>query len=979
MGRASWGGQQDLSGLFSSLINADFNDIKQGIAQTQNDAQNEQSAKDTETQAKWKAGKISDEDWLKYIKTRITGTTDPQQRGQWEQILLENQDAISDAQWETKFQQNKITVGQLMTHYRSRMGGIAENSPAYRDLASRFTQLVQFQRDGGTYYSSSGGGSSGGRSSGGRRSSGRSYGGGSGGSSSTTAGKAAAAATTLQSITGVGLAGGPTDAGYRGGAVYNDAVTKTAPDILDVVFGNPTADTASAYFTSAVDGLQATQFRFEEVFKFMKDNPDATMYTPPGGGVPISLSPESVHAMDNQYIRVTNTLADVYTAKGDGSAATIQSNKIGDFVAGPMREHNAAVNKPNTDALLALIKGSMKKADAEADPLQRQRDYEVLGATVDTWMNTHFPDNIKTKMATHGRLEGVEPGGTKSIPNSMEEMMPPEFTKSLQASRVAIDIGAHPYAYTDQQASDAFDAAVDVQNLGAGALRIRPSDLFGGQGSEATLGGGGGSMDHRLQYWGLKYGQMIANGQMSPDDVPPGHDIYTYQYDPSQRKVSIVPAVATPNANGSFAIAPVGPNGQSVGDMGVDFIMTIGGKKVKVTTPVIESTPAVGYVYRFKTAKNVDGVQYGVGDLVPSSILATLKYDGVRQYTQSGIIEKANPPGTKRAMVGNKVWYYDQRTNQWSGTPPWNLEMDGTDGNALQVTDPEYKYAADGSRSIDAGATSGDSSRIGFHLKPGLPGYIIPFDGDSVSNSQMQNWLDGEIAAGRVNPNDYSVPTADGIKTEPLGDGIHTNYFDRAHDDAMHMAHAAGMSSQGAVPGLDQIDAHQLKAQEQRVKDWERTNVGDRHGFWRASKADGQSNVKDMISQQINQYASTLGIRTGNLAALGQQFGGAAPGFQRAAVADPSNPYGNYGPGLRDLQANAFEAAANRLKISSQPRLAPLPVMPKPPPPPPAIPTRDVGDNTHQPAPPPIALTGVKGTPLTAAQRQRAMNFKPGV
>ena len=46
--------------------------------------------------------------------------------------------------------------------------------------------------------------------------------------------------------------------------------------------------------------------------------------------------------------------------------------------------------------------------------------------------------------------------------------------------------------------------------------------------------------------------------------------------------------------------------------------------------------------------------------------------------------------------------------------------------------------------------------------------------------------------------------------------------------------------------------------------------------------------------------------------------------MQRAAFANPDNPYNNYGPGIRDFQKDAVTASQNRTAVGNQPRLAPL-------------------------------------------------------
>lgn len=948
MSRASWGGQQDLSGLFSSLINENFQQIQAGVNEAVSNANDEQAAKDQKTQAKWTAGKISDEEWLDYIRSRIADSTDPQERGQWQQILLQNQDAISDAQWETRFQQNKITVGQLLAHYNSRMVDVRHNSPAYRDLVGRKTELIQFQRSGGVYYrdqyGSSGGG---GRSSGGSRSSG--YSRGSSGYRSGSGG-GGGALNSLQKIINKGLRGGPIDAGYLGGDIYNTR----GPDVLGVEFPRPATPSKASLYVAVTDGLIATQKQLNAFFDYLHNNPTATQYTLPGTGQLTPINEKTVRAYEDQWLRVTTTLVNVYHKKGDHSEQRYYESMIGPFVTQTMQEHNARFNQPNEDNIGMWTKRVFARLNAASTPQERADIAAEAGTTLDKYIQKRYPQATVTEL-TPERVGGMHEGADartsneEITPTTQEDQLPAAIYESHASLRAMYDVIAHPDQYTDEDIDAIFDDSLDKEDIGTGANRIHLADLMGNGGPTSTIGDGAlGAGDFRVQFIGLRAADMIQRGIATPDDFPPNTELYTYQWNSSANRMEPTVAVATPSPDGSFDVVPGATDASgnvTPAQNAVKYMSNINGQPTEVWTPVIDATPASGYIYRFGADQTVKAgdkqVSFKKGDLVPSSALESLGAFNVNAMLQQGMLYKDAPPGIRQADIGGHTWYFDLRLNTWSPTPPWNIETDKTDPNAIFVVDPPYKSGTSG-YTVDETKVQGASAYIAAPIIPGTEGFVMPYD-QNMNPQQMQSWLEGEIAAGRIIPSQYRMVDAEGNPVNLTMDQLMTSYYDPAlearldtmrREKAQRSENMTLFGTTDAPRQMTDVEMLQQAKQEFVVSQYDRT-MRDRATAINASRFSGDITGPDPLDKMraMQQQAARLGISTGVLAPPARN----APAQVSERMDDTL------------LRSAALIAAANRLRIAKEPRLEPLPadpvkpvVKPLKPPPVPKVPPLDL-------------------------------------
>lgn len=144
MARADWGGQADYSGVFANLNQLFESRVEAATARAKRQAEEERAAMDSDTYDKWKNGLITDEEWLTYIRTRLEESKgDPQEEAEWTKTLREHETGIRDAQTESAFEQGDISIHAIIGYYRDRLAGVEKNSPEYRELASRLSDLTE--------------------------------------------------------------------------------------------------------------------------------------------------------------------------------------------------------------------------------------------------------------------------------------------------------------------------------------------------------------------------------------------------------------------------------------------------------------------------------------------------------------------------------------------------------------------------------------------------------------------------------------------------------------------------------------------------------------------------------------------------------------------------------------------------------------------------------------------------------------------
>lgn len=144
MARADWGGGSDYSGIFANLNEIFESRVEAATARAKRQAEEEQAAADADTYDKWKNGLITDDEWLAYIRTRQEESKgDPTEYAEWTKTLREHETGIHDAQTESAFEQGEISIHAIIGYYKTRLEGLEKNSPEYRELASRLSDLTE--------------------------------------------------------------------------------------------------------------------------------------------------------------------------------------------------------------------------------------------------------------------------------------------------------------------------------------------------------------------------------------------------------------------------------------------------------------------------------------------------------------------------------------------------------------------------------------------------------------------------------------------------------------------------------------------------------------------------------------------------------------------------------------------------------------------------------------------------------------------
>jgi cell fate (sporulation/competence/biofilm development) regulator YlbF (YheA/YmcA/DUF963 family) len=101
-----------------------------------------QAAADQDAFDQWQNGLMDDQTWLAYIATRISQTaSDPTQHEKWVTAQRKYVTQIADNQAEFAYQ-NGGNIGDLITYYTRKMGGLNSGSQEYRNVQLRLNDLM---------------------------------------------------------------------------------------------------------------------------------------------------------------------------------------------------------------------------------------------------------------------------------------------------------------------------------------------------------------------------------------------------------------------------------------------------------------------------------------------------------------------------------------------------------------------------------------------------------------------------------------------------------------------------------------------------------------------------------------------------------------------------------------------------------------------------------------------------------------------
>jgi hypothetical protein len=136
-----FGQASDYSQTFAYL--AQQADLQQEAAARRLDAKREAdlASRDSLMSTRYAEGKISGDEWLAYIRRRISETSyDKAQQNRWREAYAQYSTAIADDKAEAAYAENQ-NIHLLLAHYRERLNNTKKGTPEYTALAQRVRQI----------------------------------------------------------------------------------------------------------------------------------------------------------------------------------------------------------------------------------------------------------------------------------------------------------------------------------------------------------------------------------------------------------------------------------------------------------------------------------------------------------------------------------------------------------------------------------------------------------------------------------------------------------------------------------------------------------------------------------------------------------------------------------------------------------------------------------------------------------------------
>ena len=430
MGRAQWGGGQDYSSVFGSLQNQFEGTLANAVQTAANKADADRNALATATQSKWKNGLISDTEWLAFLQQMVTETVgDPANNAQWVSTLNDNKGAIDDSQFEANYSMGKISLAQLLTHYKTQMGQVETNSPKWRDYASRYAQIQNSIRSGS-------GGS----------------GGGSGSGNQSRAIKNALAAGTAGPQSTDGLSYDP-----------------NGPDVI-----NP-ANAFMGYSDGGdfLDNLFSDLRRIDDLMAQVKGDSSLTSMNDRYTDHSIPVNPEMLGELDRQYLRTEDQIVAYNEGLGTpaGLAAAVKATSAKNvYIAGPMMQHNKDAFQPVYDALVQNTAKSVAQIGNMPDPYARLQAYKELGRT---W--SQLEDGTLEGLGGRG-LQGAYTGDFKvaggAAKSEAHDTGQPVTTTRQMVSALPPELQVTGQMFQDAETYKSFFAAMSDANMDPDAKNL---------------------------------------------------------------------------------------------------------------------------------------------------------------------------------------------------------------------------------------------------------------------------------------------------------------------------------------------------------------------------------------------------------------------------------------------------------------------------------------------------------------------------
>ena len=147
MGRASFGGSGDYSGIFASLFqNAESKARSEANAASAR-AEQLRDADDADMLSQWESGQVSDAELMSYLSSRreeVSG--DPIEEKKFDRLIRDTSSSISDSKAELAYAQSG-NIQDLINYYQTKAGTISGDSLKKRQIELRVDELRDKQND----------------------------------------------------------------------------------------------------------------------------------------------------------------------------------------------------------------------------------------------------------------------------------------------------------------------------------------------------------------------------------------------------------------------------------------------------------------------------------------------------------------------------------------------------------------------------------------------------------------------------------------------------------------------------------------------------------------------------------------------------------------------------------------------------------------------------------------------------------------
>ena len=457
MGRASFGGAGDYSGLFASLYNQSEAEAKRATEAAATRSKQALAAADDLAFSDWESGKISDDDLLAYIERRISeSAADSAELARWMKIQDQYRVQIADSKAEAAYAAGG-DLADLVDYYEAKMSSQQPGSSGYRVAQQRVTQLrdqaaeERFSNElnglierratsqkildfYGKWKSLARPGSSL------ESKVNNAY---AEKKSQNVVESAEAKMAQLQfDFTRGKIGAAKYYSGIREAAsVYQTTDPVRYYQILQGAFKTRQAGTGGGTGVAVTDTLNSI-IKLVDQWEASQVDGKATMFNPLTGQVE-TITADMVRKYDNQYLKSATNMASAYKAGGNNKAAADVYSKIGSYIASHVQVH---VGFEQTDRLsilinngLAALNNSLESNDVYAP----ERAAQELRGQISTW-------------AKGLSYKPLEPGQTEAEAYGARKLPTQELLDWAAQADLALNIFSNPLS-TPEQKSAALD------------------------------------------------------------------------------------------------------------------------------------------------------------------------------------------------------------------------------------------------------------------------------------------------------------------------------------------------------------------------------------------------------------------------------------------------------------------------------------------------------------------------------------------